>query len=51
MQIDQEIMEMEGKILLIDNKRFLYGITFIGVYYIVYLCWFTHILLQSGGFR
>ena len=51
MKIDQEIQEMEGKILLIDNKKFLYCITFIGLYYIVYISWLTHVILESGGFH
>jgi hypothetical protein len=51
MPIDQEIQEMEGKILLIDNKKFLYCISFIGMYYIAYLGLLTHIVLQSGGFH
>jgi len=51
MPIDQEIKEMEGKILLIDNKKFLYCVGFIGIYYIVYLSLLTRIVLQSGGFH
>jgi hypothetical protein len=51
MSIDQEITEMEGKISLIDNKKFLYCISFIGTYYIAYLGLLTHVLLQSGKFH
>ena len=51
MQIDQEIQEMEGKILLIDNKKFLYWIGIIGIYYIVYLSWFTYFLWQTRGWH
>ena len=51
MQIDQYAAEMEGKISLLDNKKFLYAIGIIGAYYIAYLWYLTHIILQSGGFR
>jgi hypothetical protein len=51
MQIDQDIKEMEGKILLLDNKKFVYCVGFIGIYYIAYLSFLTHILIHSGGFR
>ena len=49
--MDQEIKAMEGKILLIDNKKFLYCACFIGIYYIVYLSLLTRIVWQSGGFH
>lgn len=51
MSLDQEIMEMEGKISLTDNKKFLYCISFIGMYYIAYLGLLTHVILQSGKFH
>lgn len=51
MKLDQNIKEMEGKILLSDNKKFLYCISFIGLYYIVFLGFLIHVILQSGGFH
>jgi hypothetical protein len=51
MYIEQYAAEMEGKISLLDNKKFLYAIGFIGAYYIAYIGYLTHIIIQSGGFR
>jgi hypothetical protein len=51
MPIDQQIQEMEGKILLLDNKKFIACISFIGLYYIVFIVFLTRILLESGGFH
>ncbi len=45
MQYDQYIQEMEGKILLTENKKFLYCVSFIGLYYVTYLCLLIHIIL------
>ena len=51
MPIDQYAQEMEGKILLLDNKKFIVCISFIGAYYMVFLGFLTQQLLQSGGFH
>ena len=51
MNIDQDIEEMEGKILLLDNKRFVYCVSFIGIYYVAFIVFLTRMLLESGGFR
>jgi hypothetical protein len=51
MNIDQDIQEMEGKILLLDNKKFVYCVSFIGLYYVAFLVFLTHTVLQSGGFH
>jgi len=51
MQIDQYAAEMEGKISLLDNRKFLYAIGFIGAYYVAFLGFLTHVIMQSGGFR
>ncbi|HMI61564.1 MAG TPA: hypothetical protein VK518_11655 [Puia sp.] len=51
MNIDQDIQEMEGKILLLDNKKFVYCVGFIGLYYITFIGFLTHVLLESGGFH
>ena len=51
MNLDQTIQEMEGKISLLDNKKFIYFAGVIGIYYVVYLGFLTHLILQSGGFR
>jgi hypothetical protein len=45
MQQDQYIQEMEGKILLTDNKKFLCCLSFIGIYYVSYLALLLHIIL------
>lgn len=51
MPIDQQIQEMEGKILLLDNKKFVYYLGFIGLYYIAFLSFLTCIIVQGGGFH
>jgi hypothetical protein len=51
MPIEQYTKEMEGKILLLDNKKFIVCVSFIGVYYMAFICFLTHQLLQSGGFH
>jgi hypothetical protein len=51
MELEKCIMEMEGKISLLDNKKFIYCASLIGVYYMAYLGFLTHVILQSGGFR
>jgi len=49
MPIEQAILEMEGKISLLDNPKFIGCITAIGAYYIVWLGFLVHTLLQTGG--
>jgi hypothetical protein len=49
--MDTYINEMEGKILLLDNKKFVFCIGFIGIYYVSFLCVLGHLILQSGGFH
>jgi hypothetical protein len=49
--MDQVINEMEGKILLLDNKKFIFCVGFIGVYYVSFLCFLGYVVLQSGGFH
>lgn len=51
MELEQCIREMEGKISLLDNRKFIYCVSAIGVYYIAYLGFLTRIILQSGGFH
>ncbi|HXB08837.1 MAG TPA: hypothetical protein VNW04_17040 [Puia sp.] len=50
MPIEESIREMEGKIYLLDNRKFIAGCTIIGAYYLAYLGFLTHLILQSGGF-
>jgi len=51
MNLDEAIKEMEGKISLLDNKKFIYCAGAIGMYYIAFLGFLTHILFRSGGFH
>jgi hypothetical protein len=51
MNTEPEIQEMNGNILLLENKKFVYCLSFIGLYYIVFIGFLTHLILQSGGFR
>jgi len=48
MPIEENIKEMEGKILLTDNKKFLYCAGFIGVYYIAYLGFLASIIIHGA---
>ncbi len=47
MNLDQSIREMEGKISLLDNKKFIYFAGILGVYYAAYLGFLTYIII--GG--
>jgi hypothetical protein len=49
MQPDQDMNEMEGKILLLENKKFVFFVGFIALYYIAFLAFLTCKILQSGG--
>ena len=51
MQVEKCAKEMEGKILLLHNKKFIACISFIGAYYMAYLFFLTHLVIQSGGFH
>jgi len=51
MNLNETIMEMDGKISLLDNKKFIYYAGAIGLYYIAYLGFLTHIVIRSGGFH
>jgi hypothetical protein len=51
MPIEEQIQEMEGKILLLDNKKFVACISFIGFYYVAFIFILTRMLLDSGGFH
>lgn len=50
MPIEESILEMEGKISLLDNRKFIGFITLAGVYYCAYLGFLVHLILGSGGF-
>jgi len=51
MDLNETILEMEGKISLLDNKKFIYCAGAIGIYYIAYISFLTHIIMRSGGFH
>jgi len=47
MPIEQYAKEMEGHILITDNKKFVYCISFIGLYYIAFLGFLTHVIIHA----
>lgn len=51
MPIEQAIHEMQGKISLLDNRKFIRCISVIGVYYVAWIGFLTHYILLNGGFR
>ncbi len=51
MNVDPQLEEMNGKILLLENKKFVYCLSFIGLYYMAFIGFLTHVILQTGGFR
>lgn len=51
MNTEPQLQEMNGQILLLENKKFVYCLSFIGLYYIAFIGFLTHLVLQSGGFR
>lgn len=51
MNLDEAIKEMEGKICLLDNKKFIYYAGAMGIYYLAFLGFLTHIVIRSGGFH
>ena len=48
MPIEEAIHEMEGKISLLDNKKFVYTMSFIGVYYLLYLGLLAYTILVTA---
>jgi len=46
MPIADAIHEMEGKISLLDNKKFLYCAGFVAAYNITFLAFLTHLVLH-----
>jgi len=50
MPIEESIQEMEGKISLLDNTKFVVCCSLIGAYSFAWLGFLTHLILQSGGF-
>jgi hypothetical protein len=51
MNLDETIKEMEGKINLLDNKKFIFCAGAIGIYYLAFLGLLTHIVIRNGGFH
>ena len=49
--MDKHIEEMEGKILLLDNKKFVACLGFIGLYYVSFLCVLARVIIVTGGFQ
>ena len=45
MPIEQVIQEMEGKISLLDNRKFVRCLSIIGIYYIVWIGFLAYTLL------
>jgi hypothetical protein len=50
MPIEESIREMEGKISLLDNRKFIGLISVIAAYSISWLSFLTYLIHQSGGF-
>ena len=50
MPIEESVREMEGKISLLDNRKFVGLISLAGIYYAAYLSFLTHLIIISGGF-
>lgn len=51
MPIEQAIHEMQGKISLLENRKFVRCIGVIGVYYVAWIGFLTQHILRSGGFH
>jgi hypothetical protein len=49
MPIEDSIREMEGKISLLDNRKFIGWISVVGAYYLAYLGFLTHLILHVKG--
>jgi len=50
MPIEECIREMEGKISLLDNRKFIGLVSLVGIYYVAFLSFLTHLIIESGGF-
>ncbi|HVS96721.1 MAG TPA: hypothetical protein VHE54_09550 [Puia sp.] len=51
MPIEQAIHEMQGKISLLDNRKFIHCVSAIGLYYIAWIGFLMHHILRHGGFH
>lgn len=51
MPIEQAIHEMQGKISLLDNRKFLRWAGAVGIYYAAWLGYLTIHILHTGGFH
>ncbi|HXB91425.1 MAG TPA: hypothetical protein VNU72_04015 [Puia sp.] len=51
MPIEQAIHEMHGKISLLDNRKFISCLSAVAVYYLVWIGFLTHHIIQTGGFH
>lgn len=49
MEMEKCIKEMEGKILLLDNKKFVLSISLIGIYYVWFLGFLAYQILETTG--
>ncbi|HEY4290334.1 MAG TPA: hypothetical protein VGN00_24710 [Puia sp.] len=47
MPITEAIQEMEGKISLLDNKKFLYSASLVGVYYLAFIGFLIHVIVHT----
>jgi len=50
MPIEESIQEMEGKISLLDNTRFVLSCILTAAYSLAWLGFLTHVIISSGGF-
>ena len=50
MPIEESILEMEGKISLLENRKFLRLLSLAGIYSIAWLSFLIHQIITSGGF-
>ena len=50
MPIEESIREMEGKISLLDNRKFMVCCGLTVAYSLAWLGFLTHLIIQSGGF-
>jgi len=51
MPIEQAINEMQGKISLLENRKFVGCLSAVGVYYIAWIGFLAHDILRHGGFH
>ena len=50
MPIEDSIREMEGKIFLFDNRKFIGLVSLVCIYYVAFLSFLAHLIIASGGF-